>query len=111
VVVYISTTGITPGWYAFGGTSAGSPQWAGLIAIAAQINGGPIGYINPALYRIGADPIRYARDFHDITVGNNQTDLTIAGYAAGPGWDAVTGWGTPDAAHLLPDLVAEVRGH
>jgi subtilase family serine protease len=111
VLVYISASGNTPGWYAFGGTSAGSPQWAGLIAIASQINGGPLGYINPALYKIGTSPTRYANDFHDITVGNNQVTAAIPGYGAGLGWDAVTGWGTPDAAHLLPDLVAAVNGH
>jgi subtilase family serine protease len=111
VLVYISASGNAPGWYAFGGTSAGSPQWAGLIAIASQINGAPIGYINPALYKIGNDPVRYAADFHDISVGNNQVNPAIAGFSAGPGWDAVTGWGTPDAAHLLPDLVAAVNGH
>jgi subtilase family serine protease len=111
VLVYVSASGTAPGWYGAGGTSSASPQWAGLIAIAAQMNGAPIGYINPALYRIGADPARYARDFHDITIGNNQVDPAIAGFNAGPGWDAVTGWGTPDAAHLLPDLVASVNGH
>jgi subtilase family serine protease len=111
VDVYISASGNTPGWYAFGGTSAGSPQWAGLIAIASQINGGSLGYINPALYKIGQDATRYGKDFHDITVGNNQVNASIAGFSAGAGWDAVTGWGTPDAAKLLPDLVAAVNGH
>ena len=110
VLVYSSASGSPPGWYASGGTSAGSPQWAGLIAIAAQINGGPVGFINPALYRIGADPARYALDFHDVTVGNNQVNPAIAGFPARRGWDPVTGWGTPDAAHLLPDLVAAVNG-
>ncbi len=111
VFVYISASGNAPGWYGFGGTSAASPQWAGLVAIAAQIHGGPLGYINPALYKIGQDPTRYAADFHDITVGNNQVNSSIAGFGAGTGWDAVTGWGTPDAAKLLPDLVSAVNGH
>jgi subtilase family serine protease len=111
VLVYISASGNPPGWYAFGGTSAGSPQWAGLIAIASQINGGSLGYINPALYKIGTNPTRYASDFHDITIGNNQVNASIAGNSAGAGWDAVTGWGTPDAAHLLPDLVLAVNGN
>ena len=49
------------GWFDIGGTSLSCPQWAGLVAIAAQINGGhDLGLINPALYKIGSDPTRYA---------------------------------------------------
>src|SRR2546427_8764902 len=59
------------GWYVVGGTSSGSPQWAALIAIADQINGGPLGFINPALYKIGSDSARYAADFYDVTTGSN----------------------------------------
>ena len=110
VIVFLTTPGNPGTWFSFGGTSSGAPQWAGLIAIACQINGGALGYINPALYRIGADPARRSADFHDITVGNNQVDPAIAGFFARPGWDAVTGWGTPNAARLLPDLVAAVHG-
>jgi subtilase family serine protease len=111
VLVYLSFSGATPGWYVFGGTSSGSPQWAGLIAIASQINGGPVGYINPALYKIGADPVRYANDFFDVMVGSNQLDPVVPGYFASTGWDPVTGLGTPNAANLLPDLVLAVHGH
>ncbi len=94
------------GWYDIGGTSLSCPQWAGLVAIADQLNGGGLGLINPALYRLGTDPAKYAADFHDVTLGNNTTDPTVLGYPATPGWDPVTGLGTPDAAHLLPDLVS-----
>jgi subtilase family serine protease len=94
------------GWYDIGGTSLSCPQWAGLVAIADQINGGGLGLINPALYAIGADPARYANDFFDVTTGNNTADPLIAGYPATPGWDPVTGLGTPNAANLIPDLVA-----
>jgi subtilase family serine protease len=98
------------GWYDIGGTSLSSPQWAGLVALAAQMNGGQgLGLINPALYRLAADPAAYASDFHDVTTGNNQTDANVAGYSAAQGWDPVTGLGTPDAARLLPDLVAAVN--
>jgi subtilase family serine protease len=38
------------GWYVVGGTSAGSPQWAGLIAIADQMAGHDLGYLNPRLF-------------------------------------------------------------
>ncbi|MEY9870673.1 subtilase family serine protease [Streptacidiphilus sp. MAP12-33] len=94
------------GWYDIGGTSLSCPQWAGLTAIADQINGGGLGQINPALYKVAANPAQYAADFNDITIGNNQTDPTVAGYSASTGWDPVTGLGTPNAALLLPDLVA-----
>ena len=92
------------GWYVVGGTSCSSPQWAGLIAIADQIAGRDLGYINPALYQI-ANSSSYASDFYDVIVGNNQTS-SIPGYSASPGWDAVTGLGTPNVANLLPALIA-----
>ncbi|WP_161982141.1 S53 family peptidase [Dictyobacter alpinus] len=93
-----------PGYYMFGGTSAGAPQWAGLIADANQMARHPLGSINETLYRIGSDPVLYARAFNDITFGDN-TQGKIKGYKAGAGWDAVTGWGTPKANILLPLLV------
>ena len=121
VLVYITNPGYTgincpsgtpcsSGWYVVGGTSSGSPQWAGIVAVADQINGGPLGYINPALYRIGADATRYAKDFYDVKVGNNRANPAIAGYSATVGWDPVTGLGTPNVANLAPDLVAAVHG-
>jgi subtilase family serine protease len=93
-----------------GGTSAGAPFWAGLIALADQQAGHPLGFVNPAIYRIARGPL-YHKAFHDITTGNNTVVLTstsppvtITGYRAGPGWDPVTGWGTPDAQVLIPLL-------
>jgi len=46
---------------------------AGLIAIADQMAGSDLGYINPALYKARPDPTKYATDFFDVTIGNNQT--------------------------------------
>jgi subtilase family serine protease len=94
------------GWYDIGGTSLSAPQWAGLVSIADQLNGGGLGLINPALYTVASDPGRYGADFYDVTTGNNQTDPTVPGYPATPGWDPITGLGTPNAANLIPDLVA-----
>jgi subtilase family serine protease len=95
-----------------GGTSAGSPQWAGLTALAAQLAHGRIGSLNPVLYVLGATPFASAV-YHDVTVGNNTvpadftgTGTEITGYSAGKGWDAVTGWGTPRADRLVPILAA-----
>ena len=89
-----------------GGTSAAAPFWAGLIALADQEAGHPLGFVNPAIYRIARGPL-YHKAFHDITTGNNTVvvnGVTITGYQAGPGWDPVTGWGTPDAQVLIPLL-------
>jgi subtilase family serine protease len=116
-VAYQASSGTGPlvylgafGWFSVGGTSCGAPQWAGLIAIADQISGDNLGFINPGLYKIGSDPARYANDFFDVTTGNNQTS-SIPGYLASRGWDAVTGLGTPNAPNFAPDLVAAVHGH
>ena len=89
-----------------GGTSASAPIWAGLIALADQYAGRQLGFVNPALYRI-ARSADYGRAFHDITSGNNTAawpPTTITGYRAAPGWDPVTGLGSPDAQVLVPLL-------
>jgi subtilase family serine protease len=89
-----------------GGTSAGAPFWSGLIALADQEAGHPLGFVNPVIYHIARGP-QYRQAFHDITTGSNTVVLngvTVAGYQAGPGWDPVTGWGTPDAQVLIPLL-------
>jgi subtilase family serine protease len=93
------------GWYVVGGTSASSPQWAGLIAIADQMAGRDLGFINPALYAIANNPAKYAADFYDPHQNNNGC-CGEPGWPATKGWDAVTGLGTPNAAKLLPDLIA-----
>jgi subtilase family serine protease len=83
-----------------------------MIALADQVNAGRgLGLVNPAVYKIAAGPGRYASDFYDVTVGSNQADPSVPGFPATPGWDPVTGVGTPNAAHLVPDLVAAVNGH
>ena len=94
------------GWYIIGGTSAGSPQWAGLVALADQQAGHRLGFINDALYQIGANPAKYAADFFDVTTGGNQIETTVPGWTSQTGWDAVTGLGTPNAANFIPDLAA-----
>jgi subtilase family serine protease len=95
-------------WSTAGGTSASAPLWAALVAIADQMAGHPLGFLNPALYTI-ASSTRYLHDFHEITIGNNSVNtqgVQVKGYNAVPGWDPITGWGTPNAERLLPDLIA-----
>jgi len=79
------------------GTSVSTPIWAGIAAIADDSAGQALGDLNPSLYSIAAVPSSYSRDFHDVTQGNN-------GYSAGPGWDPVTGLGSPRVASLVVDL-------
>jgi subtilase family serine protease len=93
------------GWFLVGGTSASSPQFAGLVAIADQIAGHGLGLINPTLYSLASGP-NYGSYFYDVTTGNNQADPDVPGYPAATGWDPVTGLGTPNAANLVPALAA-----
>ena len=105
------------GWYDIGGTSLSCPQWAGLVAIADQLNKAKygqtgLGLINPALYKLASQPAKYSADFFDVAhtaiagvANDNQEDPSIPGYPATQGWDPVTGLGTPNAAALIPDLV------
>ncbi len=80
-----------------GGTSAVAPLWAALISRLAQATGQRYGLLQPTLYA-GVTPGTDAPGFRDITSGNN------GAYAAGPGWDACTGLGSPDGTALLKRL-------
>ena len=92
-------------WQLAGGNS-GMPIWAGLQAIANQMAGHPLGFINPGLYKL-ATSANYQQDFHDITQGDNtNAQAGVKGYSAAAGWDPVTGLGTPNAENLIPDLIA-----
>ena len=79
-----------------GGTSAVAPLWSGLIALLNQKLGKPVGYLQPALYGIPGS----ADAFHDITSGSN------GAYSASPGWDPVTGLGSPSGGNLAKALSA-----
>ena len=96
-----------PAVFLFGGTSAGTPQWAAITAIGDQIAGRRLGALNPALYAV-AGAAQRSGALHDVTTGNNDVvELGGFGYSAGRGWDAVTGVGTPNAALLLPQLISQ----
>ena len=95
-----------------GGTSASAPLWAGLIALADQNAGRHLGAVNAAIYQI-AKSAAYHQAFHDVVDGDNAPVFpgeTITGYKAAPGWDPVTGWGSPDAGVLVP-LLARYDTH
>ncbi|HTI15543.1 MAG TPA: S53 family peptidase [Dictyobacter sp.] len=107
VPVYIGFKA-SPGYELTGGTSESAPLWAGLIADANQFAGHPLGFLNPTLYHLGSDTQNAAKVFHDITMGNN-TQGIVPGYHATPGWDAVTGWGSPNAEPLIQALSASTQ--
>ncbi len=93
------------GWAQVGGTSAAAPQWAALVAVADQGRalaglGSLDGFTQalPAIYQLPAS------DFHDVTSGSN------GGYQAGPGYDLVTGRGSPVANLVVRDLVGGGTG-
>src|SRR5204863_3290012 len=96
--VYDSTNynGTSYGWVTIGGTSAGAPQWAALLAIADQ---GRARNGQPALNSASPQEVmttlyKNPGDLHDITTG---TSTGSPNYAAGPGYDYVTGLGSPMA--------------
>ncbi len=114
-LVYMTFPGTRAGWHVVGGTSASSPQLAGLIALtnqlASSMGKGPVGYLNPLLYRLPA------RDFNDIIpltfgTGSGVTTLQdnsdygtgIPGYSTTVGWDLTTGFGTPNGYNFVHDL-------
>jgi subtilase family serine protease len=105
VYVYDALNG---GWYEVGGTSAGAPQWAALIALANQERGsaGALTSPNGALYSLaqgGATPPYTVNpvNFFDVTTGSDGGDPDDG---AGLGYDLVTGIGTPVANNLAPAL-------
>jgi subtilase family serine protease len=92
-------------WSPSSGASLATPLFAGVVALAGQMAGRPLGLINPLLYQLAAQ--------HDPGIvdvqGQGNTfragHITVRGFPAGPGYDLVTGLGTIDAAKFVPDLV------
>ena len=94
------------GWWEMGGTSAGTPQWAALIAIADQgrvlnglptLNGGS--QTLPLLFSL-YNSTQYYQAYHDqVFGGSSWFDW------AQPGYDLVTGLGSPQAAFLIQQLI------
>jgi len=104
LVYYATGPAGTPHPSVVGGTSASTPIWAGIVALANQAAGRGLGNINPTLYQLGAA----GRCFHDVTDGSNAFRRD-PGEPAMAGWDFPTGWGSPDAGCLVPALAAAAR--
>jgi subtilase family serine protease len=93
---------------AVGGTSVGTPSFAGVVALINQKMGGRQGNVNPSLYQLAAST---PSAFHDITTGGNMVACEAGspdcgssgylGYAAGPGYDLATGLGSLDVFKLI----------
>ena len=109
VLTYLNIPGIPAGFYLFGGTSAGAPQWSAITAIANQRAGKNLGFLNTAFYHIAQAKGKYASSFHDVTVGTNSSlqfdeadnPVDIPGFNAGIDWDAPTGIGSPIASSIV----------
>ena len=97
-------------WNTMGGTSISTPTWAAIAALAdasPACAGHPIGFANPALYRLASTA--YAANFGDVTGGSNGYG-GVPGFAAGPGYDMASGLGTPNAGVAGPVAVRRL-GH
>lgn len=118
VLTYIGFLGgANNGYYIIGGTSAASPQLAGVVALANQVrqqNGKPsIGYLEPVLYQLPASafndtvPLTFGTGAGVITLDSNEQYGTgIPGMATTSGWDLTTGFGSPKVALFVAGLAA-----
>jgi len=114
VDTYSSYQGAPDGWSPECGTSEATPLFAGIVALADQVAGHPLGLINPALYQLAA---QHKPGIVDVTKGNNTVSFTqdgheqtVTGFTARPGYDLATGLGTVNAPYFVPEL-ARLAGH
>jgi subtilase family serine protease len=108
VNVYQSFSGQAAGWYALCGTSEAAPLFAGIVALADQVAGHPLGLINPALYQMAAE---HVPGIVPVTSGDNSVSFThddrirvVTGYQARTGYSLAAGLGTIDGQYFVPEL-------
>ena len=108
VLIFLSFPGAPAGFHLVCGTSEASPEFAGIVALTAQVAGHPLGAINARLYRMLAhhDP-----GLTDVKSGNNTVAFrqggklhTVKGFSAGTGYDLASGVGTVWAPDFVPEL-------
>jgi subtilase family serine protease len=111
VLVYTSFPGLRVGWHIIGGTSASSPQLAGLIALTNQLadesNKAHVGYLNPLLYQLSSSDFNdiVPQTFGSVTLGDNgDYGLGVTGMPVLSGYDLATGFGSPKAYQFVHDL-------
>jgi len=112
--MYQSFAGQPAGWYPTCGTSEATPEFAGIVALAGQVAGHPLGLVNPYLYQLSA---RHAPGIVDVVTGNSTVSFrqggrrhTVFGYRARRGYDLVSGVGTVNAPDFVREL-AQLAGH
>jgi pseudomonalisin len=81
-----------------GGTSLSSPLMMGMWTRIQAASRGGTGFADPLIYAVGDNATEDARDFNDYAAGTN------GAYQAAPGWDYVSGWGTPVLTPLMQDI-------
>ncbi|HVT61403.1 MAG TPA: S53 family peptidase [Thermoanaerobaculia bacterium] len=101
-LVYLGDGPAGAGLYAFLGTSASAPSFAGLMALVVQKTGQRWGNANTVLYPMAASQYGGSGPavFHDVVSGNNSVP-GVTGFAAGAGYDLVTGLGSVNATALV----------
>jgi subtilase family serine protease len=106
--MYQSFKGQPAGWYPTCGTSEATPEFAGIVALADQVAGHPLGVINPYLYQLSA---HHAPGIVDVVSGNNTVSFrqrgkwhTVTGFPALPGYDLASGVGTVNARLFVYEL-------
>jgi subtilase family serine protease len=106
--MYQSFRGQPAGWYPTCGTSEATPEFAGIVALADQVAGRPLGAINSLLYRMSA---QHLPGITDVVSGNNTVSFrphtklrTVHGFRAKPGYDLASGVGTVDARLFVFEL-------
>ncbi len=113
--MYQSFAGQPAGWYPTCGTSEATPEFAGIVALADQVAGHPLGVINPYLYRLAA---QHAPGIVSVVGGDNTVSFrqggrlhTVRGFRAGPGYSLASGVGTVNAFYFVPELARAAAGH
>jgi subtilase family serine protease len=108
VNVYQSFGGQPPGWYALCGTSEATPLFAGIVALADQAAGHPLGLINPAMYKLASE---HAPGIVSVRSGNTTVSFrmggrsqTVNGFGANSGYNLAAGLGTVNAQYFVPEL-------
>ena len=105
--------GTPAGWYPACGTSESTPEFAGIVALADQVAGHPLGLINPRLYRLSAErapgivPVTSGNNTVTFTQGTPVKSYTLKGFKAQAGYSLVDGVGTVNGWYFAYELAGQ----